>query len=405
MPYARKRSRKRTFRRYTRRFRARRKALYKTRRFRRPAKRRKLSTKRVVGPFASFGNKYVRSAVTVPMRFVDQQLGDVMFCPGEWTMYRTTIVKRPQEYVWNGNSIDCCSPTFYQPKEDWGTYSNADAITRAPQRWDLMATKYTRAYVKKVNVSVTFNLPTSGQYLRSGSLIVGLYMTRQNTLRYPWIDPNIAPPLELPPNPASWPLLKRSGNVKYKVVSGNTTRVTVSAMVDVGTCLQSKMEDRWTSCYPLAHFDSETRVRDGFPRDDRLYVTPFFVPMVPSTFDDDPTTLGTTRTQISYRTNVTKWVHFDRANADVTQTRLFNDYPAIESGFSFNYRPFPLDPPFTDPSDEKNFEQDQRLEDLENGQGTQDDQAQFFFNTNADSIAEVADDLAAHEALEGKQAH
>ena len=77
-----------------------------------------------------------------------------------------------------------------------------------------------------------------------------------------------------------------------------------------------------------------------------------------------------TRTQISYRTNVTKWVHFDRPNADVTQTRLYDSYPAVESGFGFGYTPFPLDPGFT--FENKDSEQDARLEDLENGQNTQD---------------------------------
>jgi len=377
MPYARKRFRKRTKRRYSRRFRSRRKSLYKSKRYR-PTYRRKqpASKRRKYGAFDSFGNSLIPNKVLKTLYWNEPAVSNIIFAQGGGT-----------QKVFPGESYDVTVPYFVKSEGEVKTKGPSARLNM--MNWDVYSSKYQRAYTKEFRISTTFAFENEREVGNSDFILCGFFITR-NDLRN-----NLT-------NIGDWELLKRSKNVVYKKFNKNVSaQCTVTATVNVGKCLAAAtMIDRYAIVYPIELIwqqANRNRLAESYPNDSRLFIVQFVVPMTRSVDTDSPINCQT-------RTVIKKVVCFDRPLGDPTETALSNNYPATGTTLPNTY-----EPQYIRPSglldDTKDNEQDDRLEDLENGQNIQDDQAQFFFNTNADSIAEVADDLAAHEALEGKQAH
>jgi len=377
MPYARKRFRKRTQRRYSRRFRTRRKSLYKSKRYSRTYRRKQPSAKRrrVVGPFASLGNRTIPHQRIAQLKWMNPEQQQIA--------YPTPIISGG---VYTGQPFDCASPAF---QADQNETIDGGAFRYIANNWDVYSVKYMRAQVLKAKYTFEFygDSQLSGLAL-ANQVMFGVYLS----------DKFFVPLLG---NIGNFEDLKKSGNLMYKKVNQFDRPTKIVCDVNTIACLQSSQAvDRMVTVKPFQKYENSAEdIKSAYPAEKNLFLYPFVVQL------SDPLSGNLSTLSYSFRVSCVKTVKFDRPIQNFFDVRSLDQYPAYKSSLPETFEPRPLYPSGTLNDDQKNVEQDQRLEDLETGQNVQDDQAQFFFNTNADAIVDVADDLAAHEALEGKQAH
>ncbi len=386
MPYAfRKRFRKRAKRRYSRKFRSRRKSLYKSKRYRRTYRSKQPASKRrKFGAFDSFGNSLIPNKAVKTLYWNEPENSNIIFAQGGGT-----------QKVFPGATFDCTSPLFVKPELETKAAGPGGRLSML--NWDVYSSKYQRAHVTQMSIKTTFSFEGEREVGNSDFIICGFFISRSE------LRNNIT-------NIGDWELLKRSKNCVYKRYNKNVSpQVTVSATVNVGKCLAAAtMIDRFSIVYPVQlvwQQAERNRLAESFPNDSRCYITQFCVPMTRSVDTDSPINCQT-------RTFIKKTVVFDRPLGDPTEAAFSNNYPAMGTTLPTTYAPQYIRPLGLLASDAKDTEQDQRLMDLEEDVDENTNAITFGFdetNTNVqdneNAIEEVADDLAAHEALQFPNVH
>jgi len=345
--------------------------------------RRKPSAKRrrVVGPFASLGNRIIPHQKIAQLKWMNPDQQQIA--------YPTPIISGG---VYTGQPFDCASPAF---QADQNETIDGGAFKYIANNWDQFSVKYMRAQVQKAKYTFEFygDSQLSGLAL-SNQVMFGVYLS----------DKFFVPLLG---NIGNFEDLKKSGNLMYKKVNQFDRPTKIVCDVNTIACLQSSQAvDRMVTVKPFQKYENSAEdIKSAYPAERHLYVYPFVVQL------SDPLGGNLSTLSYSFRVSCVKTVKFDRPIQNFFDVRSLDQYPAYKSALPETFQPRPLYPAGT-LDDSKNIEQDARLEDLEDGQNVQDAAVQFgFANTatalqiNTDAIDDVADDLAAHEAEQFPNVH